>query len=227
MNPARNGGRISTKAANDLSPTDRLVRFGRVLKIETITRRLHPLAGRETVSVKHEAGVVDYLPSHEVEIAGPLALRFGGWGRDGKLTYSNLVLAVRDIADASGKWCALRDSEGFGASDAPIVVVVNTITGEQVAKISYNGRAWGIDGVEISFDGRKTAAHRDGSRVKNPNASQVAAFFGAPVKNVKAQYAKNAAQLRQLAKQAGSGQCRGKTAAEWLRLAQIAEDKSK
>lgn len=63
--------------------------------------------------------------------------------------------------------------------------------------------------------------------MNNPTSKQVAAIFGAPEKNVKAQYAKNAAELRQMAKQAGAGKYRGKTAAQWNALAEMAEGKSK
>jgi hypothetical protein len=62
--------------------------------------------------------------------------------------------------------------------------------------------------------------------MKNITAQQVAAFFGVPETNVKAQYAKNAHQLRGMAKQAGAGKYRGKTSAQWNALAQMAEEKS-
>jgi hypothetical protein len=85
-----------------------------------------------------------------------LALQFGNWGRNGKLHFSNKVIAVNDLADASAKWGQIRDFEGWGASESPVVVVVNTVTGEQVAKVSYNGRVWDSAGKEIRIG--KTSA---------------------------------------------------------------------
>ena len=62
--------------------------------------------------------------------------------------------------------------------------------------------------------------------MKTPTVKQVATVFGVPEENVKAQYSKNAAQLRAMAKHAGSGQYRGKTGAQWLSLAEMAEGKA-
>jgi hypothetical protein len=58
-------------------------------------------------------------------------------------------------------------------------------------------------------------------------AAQVAAVFGAPVKNVKAQYASNAKDLRAFAVKAGTGKYRGKTAVEWTSYAEHAERQAK
>lgn len=81
-----------------------------------------------------------------------LALRFGSWGLDGKLHFLNHVLAVTDLQDASSKWSKIRDLRGCGASESPIVMVVDTNTGEHVAKVSYNGRVWATDGKEIVYE---------------------------------------------------------------------------
>jgi hypothetical protein len=77
-----------------------------------------------------------------------LALRFGNWSR-GKLCFSNKVIGVESLQHASKIWCDIRKKSGAGASQSPIVMVVDTETGEHVAKISYNGRIWGMDGAEI------------------------------------------------------------------------------
>ncbi len=61
---------MNTKAASQLTVYDKLKRFGFTLKIIGITRRIHPLIKSETVSVTHEAGAVDYVPGHKVEICG-------------------------------------------------------------------------------------------------------------------------------------------------------------
>lgn len=98
------------------------------------------------------------MKNMNMTISNKLALRFGAWGSDGKLKYLNTVIAVRDLEDASDKWCDYRAVRGFGSSDAPVVVVVDTETGEHVAKISYNGRAWDINGEEIPLHGMKTVA---------------------------------------------------------------------
>lgn len=55
----------------------------------------------------------------------------------------------------------------------------------------------------------------------------VASIFGAPVENVRRQYARNAAQLRDMARMSGNGKYRGKTRAEWTELALVAEDKAR
>jgi hypothetical protein len=96
-----------------------------------------------------------------LQIKSKLALQLGNWNSRGKLVYSNNVLAVDDFEDASHKWEAIRDAEGYGSSDCPIVVVVDTTTGNQVAKISYNGRVWDEAGIEIPIDGEKTAAQHE------------------------------------------------------------------
>ncbi len=84
----------------------------------------------------------------EMTATQSLALCFGTWLR-GKLRYSNKVIAVTGFQDASRKWAAIRDSRNLGAGESPLCVVVNTATGEHVAKISYNGRVWANDGSEI------------------------------------------------------------------------------
>ena len=91
------------------------------------------------------------MHSTSVTSGQQFALRFGTWDKSGKLRYSNRVLAVSSIEDASAKWCAIRDAQGFTASNCPIVLVVNTDTAESIAKISYNGRAWDNDGAEIEL----------------------------------------------------------------------------
>ncbi len=73
----------------------------------------------------------------------------------------NSVIAVTDLSDASHKWNQIRDAKGWDMHEAPIALVVNTDTGEQVAKVSYNGRVWGTDGAEIRIGNRKTAAERE------------------------------------------------------------------
>lgn len=97
----------------------------------------------------------------QIVIAAKLALQFGDWGRDGKLHYSRKVIAITDFADAVAKWETIRGENGFRAGNCPIVVVVDTTTGEQVAKISYNGRVWGADGKEIRVNGCKLAAEHE------------------------------------------------------------------
>ncbi len=57
-------------------------------------------------------------------------------------------------------------------------------------------------------------------------AEQVAAFFNAPVENVKRQYARNAVQLRQCQAQAKAGKYRGYTNAQWNAFAKHAETQS-
>lgn len=58
-------------------------------------------------------------------------------------------------------------------------------------------------------------------------AAKAAALFGVPVKNVKAQYASNAKDLRAFAAKAGAGKYRGKTADEWTAYAEHAERQAK
>jgi hypothetical protein len=72
-----------------------------------------------------------------------LALRFGK---------SRAVIAVASIAEASEKWCAYRDERGLGASESPRVTVIDTATGQTVAHISYNGRAWDDNDKEICLE---------------------------------------------------------------------------
>lgn len=69
-----------------------------------------------------------------------LALRFGN---------ARKVHAVKSLAEASDIWCRLRDARNLGASESPLVTVINADSGETVARISYNGRIWAPDGKEI------------------------------------------------------------------------------
>lgn len=80
--------------------------------------------------------------------APPLAIQFGRWaGR--KIQLSSKVISVNSLSEASNRWNQIRDEQEFRASNSPLVFIVNTVTGEQIAKISYNGRVWGCDGKEI------------------------------------------------------------------------------
>mgnify|MGYP001275786859 CR=1 FL=1 len=56
-----------------------------------------------------------------------------------------------------------------------------------------------------------------------PTVEQIAAMFGAPVESVRNQYRRNAAQLRESARRAGSRSYRGYTAREYSRFAAHAE----
>lgn len=56
------------------------------------------------------------------------------------------VFAVSTLAEAIGCWESARDQHGWGASEAPRCTA--TIDGVTL-RISYNGRAWRADGVEV------------------------------------------------------------------------------
>lgn len=60
--------------------------------------------------------------------------------------------------------------------------------------------------------------------MKKPTVAEVAKMFGAPTGAVRAQYRKNATQLRGIAAQAGTGRVRGASGAKWSALAQSADD---
>lgn len=81
-----------------------------------------------------------------------LALQFGS---------SPNVLSVPSIEAASAVYASVRDLYGFGASDAFNAYVVDVSTGERVARISYNGRAWDLQDQEIPQKGRKTVAQHN------------------------------------------------------------------
>ena len=71
-----------------------------------------------------------------------LALRFGN---------KKKLVAVGSIIEASDAWCKIRDERDLGASQSPKVTVIDIATGNVVATISYNGRAWANDGTEIAL----------------------------------------------------------------------------
>jgi hypothetical protein len=60
------------------------------------------------------------------------------------------VVPVESLQDASQKWCAVRDASGKGASECLPITVVDLDTGKTIARISYNGRIWSMDGQEIT-----------------------------------------------------------------------------
>jgi hypothetical protein len=76
-----------------------------------------------------------------VQLSQPMALRFG--------KRSNEVIGVNSFEEAGRKWDEIRDRHGFGASESPEVTVIDTRTGKELAKVSYNGRVWNLDGTEI------------------------------------------------------------------------------
>jgi hypothetical protein len=140
-----------------------------------------------------------------------LALQLGEYQADGKVTFSGQVLAVLDIADASTKWEAIRDAQGYERLQGTTARVVDTITGEQIAKITYNGRAWAADGSEIPLPGYKTAAQHDAEGWSDYTTGNVTAS------QLRAQYTKNAVALQafaDLARKHG-GKHRGQTADYW------------
>lgn len=62
---------------------------------------------------------------------------------------STNVVGVDTIAEAQAFWRRMLVCNDWGASDAPSVRVINVETGEPIARISYNGRAWDMQGKEI------------------------------------------------------------------------------
>jgi hypothetical protein len=64
---------------------------------------------------------------------------------------------VKDLKDAAAKWVAFRDLNELGASDMKGRcgdVVGGPNDGKRlgktlVARVSYNGRIWGLDGKEV------------------------------------------------------------------------------
>lgn len=56
---------------------------------------------------------------------------------------------VDSLRDASDKYCMARDRSGMGASEWPPAKVFNN--GKQVAKISYNGRVWDMEGNPVNI----------------------------------------------------------------------------
>lgn len=71
-----------------------------------------------------------------------LAVRFGS---------QRHVVAIGSLLEASQAWERLRDEQGLGASESPKVSVIDLNTGKTVARISYNGRVWGLDEKEITL----------------------------------------------------------------------------
>lgn len=93
-----------------------------------------------------------------------LALRFGK---------SRAVIAVASIADASAKWGTYRDAHGLGASESPRVTVIDTYTGQTVAQISYNGRAWDKNGQEIQSAKESEGTMSIGPHDTLPNGARI------------------------------------------------------
>lgn len=78
-----------------------------------------------------------------LKIKQALVLQYGG---------SPNVVAVSSVRDAQGKWNAMRlrlMEDGVEMDDIEKVHVLDMDTFERVARISWNGRAWGMDGKEI------------------------------------------------------------------------------
>jgi hypothetical protein len=54
---------------------------------------------------------------------------------------------VQSLQSASDEWCKYRNSLELGASESPAVWVFSD--GKKIARVSYNGRIWALDGKEI------------------------------------------------------------------------------
>lgn len=89
-----------------------------------------PVAGNKIATAKE--GVATANP------AGSLSVRFG-----------NQTFPVESIEDAQTKWRAFRDETKAGNSEIGNGVEVFGADGKQVARISYNGRAWDTNDKEI------------------------------------------------------------------------------
>lgn len=59
------------------------------------------------------------------------------------------LVSVRTLDEGRALWIALRDSEDLGASDMVRGCGNYSEGGTVVAKVSYNGRMWTPDGVEV------------------------------------------------------------------------------
>jgi hypothetical protein len=54
---------------------------------------------------------------------------------------------VESMQSAAEEWCKHRDAHNLGASESPSVCVYRDCA--KIARISYNGRIWDLDGNEI------------------------------------------------------------------------------
>lgn len=72
----------------------------------------------------------------------PLGVRFGSSGK---------LHGVYCLREAVELWEKYRDGHNLGASESPAVTVVQIQSGETIARISYNGRLWRLDGSEIDL----------------------------------------------------------------------------
>ena len=64
---------------------------------------------------------------------------------------------VESLQEASAVCCAFRDANGHGASDmCRGFGRVTDMSGKLIARVSYNGRIWALDGSEI-LPGKVTA----------------------------------------------------------------------
>ncbi len=69
------------------------------------------------------------------------------------------------MRSASDAWCRYRDFHCLGASESPSVWVFND--GKKLARISYNGRVWDLDGNEMVLHAEKLMGkYQNGDHVK-------------------------------------------------------------
>lgn len=62
---------------------------------------------------------------------------------------------VASFEEASRKWNIFRDATGAGASQLHDAIIENS-AGKKVARISYNGRVWGISENDLPWEYTKT-----------------------------------------------------------------------
>jgi len=86
----------------------------------------------------------------EIDTAGNSAIINGGegiWWMGFLLKIGRQTALVESLQSASDEWCKYRDFHELGASESPSVWLFRD--GEKLARISYNGRIWDLNGKEI------------------------------------------------------------------------------
>lgn len=111
----------------------------KAIRLSAPMTELLPVVGEFPSSTlnKESEGAVQSTPA-KAESNGGLSVRFGGQ-----------TFPVESIEDAQAKWRAFRDETNAGVSSIGNGIEVLGADGKQVARISYNGRAWGGNEKEI------------------------------------------------------------------------------
>lgn len=129
-----------------------------------------PVPGSGTAGAVGDGGGPDAALSEERTLVAQPGL---------KVTFGGKTYAVESINDAQQKWEEFRDRSGAGVSKVGNGVRITDADGKFVARISYNGRAWGTEDDGTGRAEKPLAEAPSGKNAAAPVSAQAPVQAGA------------------------------------------------